>query len=129
MGFSLLFKKLKNDGLSKHEIQKINLIDFSKLKKIDPAVIDGDTKNYINKVYNKLFGKQSLKGFSTLFDGICDLDKKIKIMFRKLVENEFESNVSLIHWLEKSKYHHYIIISMLDINSLGIELWKLSKRH
>ena len=126
MGFSLLFKKLKNDGLSKHEIQKINLIDFSKLKKIDPAVIDGDKKNYINKVYNKLFGKQSLKGFSTLFDGICDLDKKIKIIFRKLVENEFESNVSLIHWLEKSKYHHYIIISMLDINNLGKEYWKFS---
>jgi len=118
---------LENDDYSKHEIQKINLIDFSKLKKIDPAVIDGDTKNYINKVYNKLFGKQSLNGFSTLFDGICELDKKIKIMFRELVRNEFESNVSLIHWLEKSKYHHYIIISMLDVNSLGKEYWKFSK--
>ena len=39
----------------------------------------------------------------------------------------FDSNVSLIHWLEQSKYHNHTIISMLDINRLGKEYWKLSK--
>ena len=127
MGFSLLFKKLKNDGLSTNEIEKINLIDFSKLKKIDPAVIDGDKKKYIDKVYNRLVRKQSLEQFYRFFNGISNLDNKIKIYFRKYIGSEYGSNVSLIHWLERSKYADFIIISMLDINRLGKEYWKLSK--
>ena len=40
---------------------------------------------------------------------------------------EFKPNVSLIHWLEQSKFRKHIIISMLGINRMGKEYWKFSK--
>ena len=127
IGIELLFCAVNNYDLSNDEIDKINLIDFGRLKKINPAIINGDIDNYIDRVFNKVVGNQSLDPFFRFYNGIINPDKKIKIYFRKFVANEFLSNVSLIHWLEQSEYCNYTIVSMLDINRMGKEYWKFSK--
>ena len=91
---------------------------------MNPAIISFDIDNYIDKVVNRLFKKQFIKHFFRFFNGISNNDKKIKIYFRRLVGKEFWLNVSLIHWLENSKYSGHIILSLLDINRVGREYWK-----
>jgi len=118
---------VNNNDINNDEIEKINLIDFGRLKKINPAIIEADIGKYINTVVNRLVQKDSLTQFYKYFNGISNIDKKIKIYFQKLVANEFEPNMSLIHWLEQSNYCNYTIISMLDISRMGKEFWKFTK--
>ena len=58
---------------------------------------------------NRLIEKKSLDQFCRYFNGVRNSDKKIKIYFRKLVEEQCWPNVSLIHWLEQTKYSDYKI--------------------
>ena len=127
LGFELLFRAVNSNDIIKDEIEKINIIDFGQLEKLNAKVIWGDFENYIDRIVNRLVKKQSLKQFHKLFNGISNPDNKIKIYFRKYIGREHESSVQLIHWLEQSKYSDFTIISMLDINRLGKEYWKLSK--
>jgi len=127
LGFELLFRAVNSNDIIKDEIEKINIIDFGQLEKLNAKVIWGDFENYIDRIVNRLVKKQSLKQFHKLFNGISNPDNKIKIYFRKYIGSEYESTVQLIHWLEQSQYSDFIIISMLDINRLGKEYVELSK--
>ena len=116
-----------NNDINRKDTVKINLIDFGRLKKLDPAIICYDRNNYIDRVVNRLFKKQSVDQFYRFFNGISNPEKKVKIYLRAIVQHEFEPIVSLIHWLEESKYCNYRIISILDISRMGKEYLKFSK--
>jgi len=127
LGIVPLFCSINKKYSLQSDIEKNNLIDFSQLKRFNPAIISGDIDNYVDRVFHKLVSKKTLKPFYRFFSGIKNPDIKIKIYFRSFIKMEFDANVSLIHWLEQSKYRNHTIISMLDINRLGKEYWKLSK--
>ena len=67
LGFELLFLALHSNDMNKVEREKINLVDFGRLKKLNPAIPIGDIDNYIDRVFNKVVGNQSFNPFFRFF--------------------------------------------------------------